>query len=133
MSRESQRYQIKLEIIQSNGNITIPLISANYSLTRHQEPSYAGPNDYYINIVPKSFSQELLLLISEPGASYNGFILITDNFGQEKVRRIDLIELHFVSMSEGFYNYATDESTSCNLSIYTKGILIDRIPIKKEE
>lgn len=131
MAHENQRYQLRLEIIQSSGNVTIPLLSANYSLTRHAEPSYSGPNDYYVNIIPKSFSQELLLLISEPGAVYNGVILVTDSFGQEKVRRIDLTELHFASMSEGFYTYAAPE-TNCNLMLYAKGIMIDRIPMKKE-
>ncbi|MBX3239760.1 MAG: hypothetical protein KIT80_20925 [Chitinophagaceae bacterium] len=131
MSQE-HRYQLKLEIIQSTGNITVPLVSANYSLNRPADPSYNNPNDYYVNIIPKSFNQELLLLISEQGAVYNGFILATDSFGQEKVRRIDLIELHFASLSEGFYTYGSPES-NCSLVLYAKEILIDRIPIKKGE
>lgn len=131
MSREEQRFQLKLEIIQSPKSITVPLVSANYSLARHMETSYSGPNDYYINVVPKSFSQDLLLLISEPAATYSGFILITDSYGQEKVRRIDLTDFHFASLSEGFYNYNNSEST-CSLIMYAKGIMIDRIPIKKE-
>lgn len=144
-AQSDDRNKIKMVITHQGKSITTDLSNVGLGITRYKDyavdPSTTTTTatkektvalgNYYLTMNIKKLSKELLKLLAQKQAGFNGVITITDSYGKNPSREIKFTNATMENYSDQFSTQSYDDAySSTAISLSAKNITIDGIEME---